>query len=123
MKYYYFECALHSWVFKDMFAQDRPRTLYLGKVADRMKPMKVVHYMFQCLGGIRFRYFKQPSASRGTRAAAGCPADRNARKLGYLFIKEHGPRANNANQFVEWTDDRVNNERGGVGSTDGQQEK
>lgn len=30
-----------------------------------------------------------------------------AREQGYKFIRDHGPRSNNSNQFMEWTDERV----------------
>ena len=33
--------------------------------------------------------------------------DQSAREAGYRFIREHGPRSNNMNQFMEWTDEQV----------------
>ena len=33
--------------------------------------------------------------------------DQSARESGYRFIREHGPRSNNMNQFMEWTDEQV----------------
>ena len=33
--------------------------------------------------------------------------DQQAREDGYRFIKEFGPRSNNRNQFMEWTDEQV----------------
>ncbi|CAK0868714.1 unnamed protein product [Prorocentrum cordatum] len=38
-----------------------------------------------------------------------CVMDR--RRAGYRFIEEFGPRADNRNQFVEWTDEKINDER------------
>ena len=33
--------------------------------------------------------------------------DQQARENGYRFIRDHGPRSNNRNQFMEWTDEQV----------------
>ena len=33
--------------------------------------------------------------------------DAKARQAGYHFIRDHGPRCNNQNQFMEWTDDQI----------------
>ena len=33
--------------------------------------------------------------------------DQHAREEGYKFIRGHGPRSNNKNQFMEWTDEQV----------------
>ena len=33
--------------------------------------------------------------------------DRAARTAGYAFIRDHGPRSNSQNQFVEWTDEQI----------------
>lgn len=33
--------------------------------------------------------------------------DQTARQAGYQFIRDHGPRSNNRNQFMEWTGEQV----------------
>ncbi|CAK0887243.1 unnamed protein product [Prorocentrum cordatum] len=38
------------------------------------------------------------------------PLEEDERAQGYTFIREHGPRSNNRNQFMEWADTEVNRE-------------
>ncbi|CAK0807876.1 unnamed protein product, partial [Prorocentrum cordatum] len=37
--------------------------------------------------------------------------DKGKREAGYRFIEEFGPRANSRDQFAEWTDEQINDER------------
>ena len=69
LKYCAFEQQFHSRVFKELLAKDNPHIFHMGNTQDRARPLKIIHYMFERPGGIHFRYFEQPSTSRGARAA------------------------------------------------------
>eukprot|EP00959_Pyramimonas_sp_CCMP1952_P101274 2118701-Pyramimonas_sp.AAC.1 len=56
------------------------------------------------LGGVQYRYFVQPSVKK---AAEMGTYDRAARMAGSAFIRDHWPRSNSQNQFVEWTDEQI----------------
>ncbi|OLP77444.1 hypothetical protein AK812_SmicGene42497 [Symbiodinium microadriaticum] len=59
-------------------------------------------YMLDKLGGMQIRnWVTQPKF--GKRVTV----DQSARDAGYRFIKDHGPKTNNANQFMEWTDNQI----------------
>ena len=46
-----------------------------------------------------------------TAAAAGADVyDKGKRQAGYRYLEKYGPRANNKNQFVEWTDEMIHDE-------------
>ena len=64
-----------------------------------------VQYMMERLGGFQVRYY-----TLTPKAVAKTHPDRDVRKKGYTFIRERGPKANNLNQFVEWTDEWINAE-------------
>ena len=64
---------------------------------------KAFNYMLDHLGGYQWRYW-----SVGPKGSTKVKMDPSARKKGFLFIKERGPKANNMNQFLEWTEDQVN---------------
>ena len=62
-----------------------------------------LNFMLDKMGGkqLRFWVIKPKYEKRIT-------VDQQAREEGYKFIREFGPRANNRNQFMEWTDEQVN---------------
>lgn len=61
-----------------------------------------LQYMLQEMGGFQVRYWHlQP------KGAAKQSIDPSARFLGFKFLREHGPKSNNQNQFVEWTEEQV----------------
>ena len=60
--------------------------------------------MLPASGGNQVRFYKaifkvQPKKDH---------SNLSERKKGYEYIREKGPKANNLNQFVEWTDEKVN---------------
>ena len=62
-------------------------------------------FMLEHLGGTQVRYnFLIP---KGQKKPKGHP-DREARRAGYAFIRKEGPKANKTNEFVEWTDEKIN---------------
>ena len=67
---------------------------------------RAFQWMLEQLGGFQVRYFSLTPK----HAPKGNP-DRNRRRAGYAFIRDHGPRSNKSNQFVEWTDEQVNDPR------------
>ncbi|CAE7240867.1 unnamed protein product [Symbiodinium sp. CCMP2592] len=59
-------------------------------------------YMLDNMGGMQIRnWVIQPKFEKKLTV------DQTARDAGYRFIKEHGPKTNNANQFMEWTDNQI----------------
>ena len=55
------------------------------------------NYMFDRVGGMQIRLWTiAPKFEK-----------KHAREEGYKFIRDHGPRSNNKNQFMEWTDEQV----------------
>ena len=63
-----------------------------------------IQRMLEGLGGFQIRFYHLAPK------VAPKPAhpDRQKRKDGFKFIQLKGPKANNANQFIEWTDEQVN---------------
>ncbi|CAK0822912.1 unnamed protein product [Prorocentrum cordatum] len=62
-------------------------------------------FMLEKLDGYQMRYFTiKPQRERKQ------PLEEDERAQGYTFIREHGPRSNNRNQFMEWADAGVNRE-------------
>jgi hypothetical protein len=66
---------------------------------------KVLHYLFERLVGTNILYLAWASEQQQTKKQGVNPT---SRQLGYAFIQKRGPKANNMNQFVEWTDEQVN---------------
>ena len=61
-----------------------------------------MNYMLDRVGGMQVRLWTiQPKFEKKMTL------DQNAREVGYQFIRDHGPRSNNRNQFMEWTDEQV----------------
>ncbi|CAK0833000.1 unnamed protein product [Prorocentrum cordatum] len=79
-----------------------------GGSADTKTPLNLFHYMMDRLGGVQIRHWVQPSVAA---AVGGGGYDKEKRRAGYRFIEEFGPRANNRNQFAEWTDEQINDEK------------
>lgn len=61
-----------------------------------------MNYMLDMMGGMQVRHWViQPKFSKKQTL------DTQARTEGYRFIREKGPRSNNRNQFMEWTDEHI----------------
>ena len=61
-----------------------------------------MNYMLDRVGGMQVRLWTiQPKFEKKVTL------DQTAREAGYHFIRDHGPRSNNRNQFMEWTDEQV----------------
>ena len=65
--------------------------------------MKVLQLLFERLPGTSMLYLVWASDNPKQNSL-----DNDGRRAGYNYIKTRGPRANNLNQFVEWTDIEVN---------------
>ena len=64
--------------------------------------LMALNYMIDGMGGKQIRYwFVQPKFEKKVTV------DQSARDAGYKFIRDMGPRANNLNQFMEWTDTQI----------------
>ena len=63
---------------------------------------KVLYYLFERLPGTSMLYWNW--ACEQERVRRQNTTDESSRAAGYAFIREKGPRANNWNQFVEWTE-------------------
>ncbi|CAK0831552.1 unnamed protein product, partial [Prorocentrum cordatum] len=62
-------------------------------------------FMLEKLEGNQVRYYTiKPQHERKQ------PLEQDERAQGYAFIREHGPRSSNRNQFMEWADAEVNRE-------------
>ncbi len=65
-----------------------------------------VQLMMQQLGGTQVRY--RILMPKNQKIPKGHP-DRESRRKGYAFLaSDAAPKANNKNQFVEWTDEQIN---------------
>lgn len=62
------------------------------------------NHMMDLLGGFQVRYWQVVAKGLAKTSAMTT----TARAVGFKFIKEEGPKANNGNQFVEWTEHHVN---------------
>lgn len=61
-----------------------------------------LNHMLDRMGGMQIRMWNVlPNSEKKTTLHQA------AREQGYKFIRDHGPRSNNSNQFMEWTDERV----------------
>ena len=61
-----------------------------------------LNHMLDRMGGMQIRIWNVlPNSEKKTTLHQA------AREQGYKFIRDHGPRSNNRNQFMEWTDERV----------------
>eukprot|EP00959_Pyramimonas_sp_CCMP1952_P013458 283857-Pyramimonas_sp.AAC.1 len=101
LKYVRFDNKVQTDIAKDIFVAGRAPTIHWGSSADTKTPLKLFHYMMDRLGGVQIRHWVQPPAAA---AVGGGGYDKEKRRAGYRLIKEFGPRANNRNQFAEWTD-------------------
>ncbi|CAE7631905.1 unnamed protein product, partial [Symbiodinium sp. CCMP2592] len=62
-----------------------------------------LNVMLDKMGGKQLRYWLiKPKFEKKVSI------DQQAREEGYKFIREFGPKANNRNQFMEWTDEQIN---------------
>ena len=61
-----------------------------------------LNFMLDRIGGIHVRLW-----SIAPKFEKKLAPDAHARQAGYHFIRDHGPRSNNRNQFMEWTDDQI----------------
>ena len=69
--------------------------------------LKVLHYMFERLSGLNVLCHAWANEEPSNEQRCRTSKDAEKRRAGYTYIKEKGPRANNLNQFQEWTDDQV----------------
>eukprot|EP00438_Fugacium_kawagutii_P016962 Skav217276 [mRNA] locus=scaffold120:151962:152591:- [translate_table: standard] len=61
-----------------------------------------MNYMLDLMGGMQIRHWVvQPKFNQKQTI------DNAARTAGYQFIRDKGPRSNNRNQFMEWTDEQI----------------
>ena len=65
--------------------------------------------LFEGLGGVQLRT-RQVVANPDAKPKQKKSKDMDSLSAGFKFIKEYGPRANSANQFVEWTEYHINND-------------
>ncbi|CAK0862483.1 unnamed protein product, partial [Prorocentrum cordatum] len=107
LKYARFQDKVRTDIAKEIFVAGRALTIHWGSSADNNTPLKLFYYMMDRLGGVQIRHWAQPSV---VAAVGGGNYDKGKRKAGFRFIEEFGPRANNRNQFVEWTDEKINDE-------------
>ncbi|CAE7776876.1 unnamed protein product [Symbiodinium sp. CCMP2592] len=62
-----------------------------------------LNFMLDKMGGKQLRYWLiKPKFEKKISI------DQQAREEGYKFIRDFGPKANNRNQFMEWTDEQIN---------------
>ena len=64
--------------------------------------LSALNYMLDRAGGMQVRLW-----TLSPKFEKKATMDQSARESGYRFIRDHGPRSNNRNQFMEWTDDQV----------------
>jgi len=64
--------------------------------------LAALNYMLDRIGGKQLRIWTLAPKYEKKQTL-----DQNARESGYRFIRDHGPRSNNRNQFMEWTDEQV----------------
>ena len=61
-----------------------------------------MNYMLDKMGDMQIRHWVvQPKFTKKQTI------DSAARNAGYQFIRDKGPRSNNRNQFMEWTDEQI----------------
>ena len=61
-----------------------------------------MNYMLDKMGGMQLGHWAvQPKFTKKQTI------DSAARNAGYQFIRDKGPRSNNRNQFMEWTDEQI----------------
>ncbi|CAK0819573.1 unnamed protein product [Prorocentrum cordatum] len=108
LKYARFENKFRADIAKDIFVAGKALTIHWGSTADNYTPLRLFYQMMDRLGGVQIRHWAQPPAAGAADGGGGC--DRDKRRAGYRFI-EFGPRANNRNQFAEWTDEQINDEQ------------
>ena len=61
-----------------------------------------LNYMLDKMGGKQLRHWVIKA-----KYEKKITVDQQAREDGYKFIREFGPRSNNRNQFMEWTDEQI----------------
>ncbi|CAK0791735.1 unnamed protein product, partial [Prorocentrum cordatum] len=83
-----FEKATRTDIAKEVFVSGTALTPHWGNSPDKKTPLKLFHYMMD----------------RGHVYGKG------KRQAGCRYIEKYGPRANNKNQFVEWTDEMIHDE-------------
>ena len=67
----------------------------------RVGPL-AMKYMLDLMGGMQIRHWVvQPKFTKKQTI------DNAARSAGYQFIRDKGPKSNNKNQFMEWTDEPI----------------
>ncbi|CAK0808384.1 unnamed protein product [Prorocentrum cordatum] len=108
LKYVRFDNKVRTDIAEDIFVAGRALAIHWGSSADTKPPPKLFHYMMDRLGGVQVRHWVQPSVAA---AVGGSGYDKEKRRAGYRFKEEFGPRANNRDQFVEWTDEQINDEK------------
>ena len=64
--------------------------------------LMAVNYMMDRAGGMQIRQW-----TISPKFEKKITMDQTAREEGYRHIRDHGPRSNNRNQFMEWTDEQV----------------
>ena len=69
---------------------------------------KTMHYIFERIPGHTFLYNAWADEVRSATKKVSTDADKQKRMSGFEFIRTRGPKANNQNQFVEWTENEIN---------------
>ena len=106
-KWIYFEDAPPSSRVVPYLVYGEPHHLCRTKAAYRIK--KTVHYLMTKMNGLKV--FNQGwQHEKTTTKTRGQSMTEDQRAAGYKFIREKGPRSNNSNQFMEWTDKWVHRE-------------
>ena len=77
----------------------------MNKVPSTNRLHPILQKLFESLGGHQIRCKKVQPNIAGRAAKKVMMADEQ--ELGFAFIREFGPRSNNQNQFVEWTQKHV----------------
>jgi hypothetical protein len=109
LKYFSFENKEKVSTLKEHIIVGDPLTIDWGRTSDIKTPMKLFFHMLDRLGGVHFRCHAVASVAKALNSESK-PYDRAKRRDGYHFIRTRGPKANNNNQFVEWTDDQIHDE-------------
>ena len=74
-------------------------------VQDTVNAKKAFQYLFERLPGIAWIRWEWPG--HAVKSSAKTNLDKEKRHKGYEFIEKFGPKANNKNQFMIWTEDQV----------------
>ena len=104
IKHYSFNETHATPLLKEKVKQEAGLMFEFQRIPDWLGMERVFQYLFERVGGMIYSYKLWPMEVQGKTKSM----KPGARRAGWAFIRDKGPRSNNMKQFMEWADEWCN---------------